>query len=461
MTQHTHPEKGSVMAKSPDPVFIEAGQTGTPGSQSQGNSKGPTGDEKSYDFLETWKIPTSGPGRAFYNLKRRLNRDVEAKHQDFVTWQQYLADVAAAHASHAELVERAELEHLVQRLKWLDNTGVRAIMAFANYKSGGKTVSALLVLSILSEITRRATIAIPATGNNATATLARYSGTTDRHRDTIQQLSDKLDTIKNHQDLDLGLAITDAGVRIVGEDKADANNVDNNYKLPNFVQVLLGIVGHVRYIGLDLGNDNIHRDSIGLVAPRLAHVLNFCFPFDDVILEDTIQDTVRGYYSDRAHFGDLQAMLKDGGLSDEDMFEINPADVEKTGFSTPTMTKVQHAVVIANRAGEADTVDFDHFMRPEQSASADATPTWDGVGIKVPLDPHLDTKQSLVREAPFSLDNISPETWKAGLLAAIANLEAAARIQGIDISGAPQFTPPPVPEVEHPFPAMLGASRKE
>jgi hypothetical protein len=446
------------MSRSHDPDFVEAGRETKPKASSTPVSSTP---QKSYDFLETWSIPTGGFGLWWYKTRCFLNRDTKANHQDYLRWQQYQSDLRAAKELHEQMVSRAEIDYLIRRLKWLDNQGIRAIMAFANYKSGGKTVSLLLVLSTLAEHTRRACIAIPATGNHATATLARYSGTAEFHRDTIQQLSDKLASIKNHQDLDVGLAITDAGVRIVGEDKSDANKVDNDYKLRNFVQVLLGIVPHVRYIGLDLGNDNIHRDSIGLVAPRLAHVLNFCFPHDDVILEDTIQDTVRGYNSDRAHFDDLYAMLKDSGLSDEEMFHINSEDVAKTGFSAPTVDKVAHSVVIANRAGEDDSVDFDSFMRPDQNATAVATPVWDGVGVKVPLDPYLDTKQALVREAPLSLANVSPETRRAGLLAAIANLEAAARLQGIDISDAPQFIEPPVPEVEHPFPAMLGANRKE
>ena len=442
------------MARLHDPDFVGAGRETAP----QTSSTPEPAPQRSYDFLRTWNMPTGGLTLASYNVKRALSKEFNAKHQDYLRWQQYQRDLQAAQELHKQLVSEAENEYLIRRLKWLDNQGIRAIMAFANYKSGGKTVSLLLVLSTLAEHTRRACIAIPATGNHATATLARYSGTAEFHRDTIQQLSDKLATIKNHQDLDVGLAITDAGVRIVGEDKSDANKVDNDYKLKNFVQVLLGIVPHVRYIGLDLGNDNIHRDSIGLVAPRLAHVMNFCFPHDDVILEDTIQDTVRGYNSDRTHFDDLYAMLKDSGLSDEEMFHINSEDVAKTGFSAPTVDKVAHSVVIANRAGEDDRVDFDSFMRPDQNAAAAATPVWDGVGVKVPLDPYLDTKQALVREAPLSLANVSPETRRAGLLAAIANLEAAARLQGIDISGAPQFTEPPVPEVEHPFPAMLGAN---
>ena len=81
-----------------------------------------------------------------------------------------------------------------------------------------------------------------------------------------------------------------------------------------------------------------------------------------------------GGKSPQDHFDDLYAMLKDSGLSDEEMFHINSEDVAKTGFSAPTVDKVAHSVVIANRAGEDDRVDFDSFMRPDQNAAAAATP---------------------------------------------------------------------------------------
>jgi hypothetical protein len=317
-------------------------------------------------------------------------------------------------------------------------------MAFCNIKSAGKTTDLLQVLSVIAQYTRRMVLAIPATQNSATSTLALMAGVPEEYGITIEELSRRIKELGTYLALSKEVPKTLNGVGIVSEDFNNALSVDNNYNLEKFMELLLEVLPNVDYVGLDLGNDNIQNDSIALAAARFAHVLNFCFLYKKAVATRSFHNTVQGYNTD-----------------------LRPADVEgspyrevlaSTGIFTPTPEKVAHSIVIANLAPLEEEIDFDEHMRPVQRAAAVLLPQWEGVGIKMPHDPYLDNEDASGVVKPVDLSKVSPVTHQQALKIAVANLQEAARTQGIDISRAPVFTPPPVPAVEHPFPAMLRAN---
>ena len=430
------------MARSHDPDFVEAGPGAKPKTESR--TPAPSTPQRSYDFLGTWSLPTSGAGLAFYNLKRMLVRDFNAKHKDYLVWREYQTALADARARHAQIVFDAETEYLIELLRFLDNKGIRAIMAFCNIKSAGKTTDLLQVLSVIAQYTRRTVLAIPATQNNATSTLALMAGIAPQLGITIEELSRRIKELGTYLALSKEVPKTPNGVGVVSEDLNNALTVDNQYNLQKFIELLLEVLPNVDYIGLDLGNDNIQNDSIALAAARFAHVLNFCFLYGKAVPTRAFHNTVQGYNTD---------------LRPTDVEHLPHREtLESTGIFTPTTEKVAHSVVIANLAPLEEEVDFDEHMRPIQNADALKLPQWQGVGIKLPYDPYLDNADASGLVKPADLNEVTPVTHQQALRIAVANLQEAARLQNIDISDAPQFTPPPVPAVEHPFPAMLGAN---
>ncbi len=433
-----------------EPDFVEAGPGTMPNEPNSSNSSStpasaPTAPEKSYDFLETWKVPAGGAGLAFYNMKKFFNRDIKSNHEDFLVYQDYLNSCGAARQSHGQLVFDAETDYLIEKLRYLDNRGVRAIMAFCNIKSAGKTTDLLQVMSVIAQYTRRTVLAIPATQNNATSTLALMAGIAPQMGITIEELSRRIKELGTYRALSSEVPKTENGVGIVSEDLNNALDVDNLYDLEKFIELILEVWPLVDYIGLDLGNDNIRYDSIALAAARFAHVLNFAFLYGKAVPTRSFHNTVQGYNTD------LRPV-------DLESFPGNREILGATGILTPTSEKVAHSVIIANLAPLGEEVDFDEHMRPEQKADAVRLPEWEGSGFKLPYDPYLDNADASGIVKPANLAYVTAVTHQQALRIAVANLEEAARVQGIDISGAPEFTPPPVPEVEHPFPAMLGAN---
>ena len=427
------------MARLHDPDFVGAGRETTPQTSS---TPEPT-PQRSYDFLRTWNMPTGGLALASYNVKR-LGKDFNSKHQDYLRWQQYQRDLQAAQELHKQLVFDAETEFLIELLRFLDNKGVRAIMAFCNIKSAGKTTDLLQVLSVIAQYTRRTVLAIPATQNNATSTLALMAGIPEQLGITIEELSRRIKELGTYLALSKEVPKTPNGVGIVSEDLNNALTVDNNYNLEKFIELLLEALPNVDYVGLDLGNDNIQNDSIALAAARFAHVLNFAFLYKKAVATRSFHNTVQGYNTD----------LRPPEIENSPYREV----LESTGIFTPTPEKVAHSIVIANLADLDEEIDFDEHMRPIQRADAAPLPPWNGTGIKMPYDPYLDNEDASGVVKPADLSKVTPVTHQQALRIAVANLQEAARLQGIDITDAPVFTPPPVPAVEHPFPAMLGAN---
>ncbi|MBC7764149.1 hypothetical protein H7Y29_00365, partial [Microbacteriaceae bacterium] len=319
--------------RSHDPEFVSAGR------ETKSRTSSTPGDtprtKESYDFLKNWTVPVGGFGLAFYKVKMFLFRDVKSHHEDYMVYQEYLTAVAAAHQGHAQIVFDAETQHLIARLKYLDNLGIRAIMAFCNIKSAGKTTDLLQVMSVIAQYTRRNVLAIPATQNNATSTLALMAGINPDLAITIEELSRRIDDLGSYLALSKEVPKTDNGVGIVSEDLNNALDVDNKYDMEKFIDLLLKVLPNVDYIGLDLGNDNIRYDSIALAAARFAHVLNFVFLYGKAVPTRSFHNTVHGYYTDRQSI-DLES------------FPGNREILKSTGILTPTTDKVAHSIVIAN-----------------------------------------------------------------------------------------------------------------
>lgn len=429
----------------PPPEIVWAG--GSTSSNRQPRADRSASREKSYDFLETWEIPRKGPRLSWYNFKRLLFRDHASNHQMFLEWSEYLAYCEAARIDYARYFDQVETDYLIQKLRFLDNKGIRPIMAFCNIKSAGKTTDLLYVAAVIAQYTRRFVLAIPATQNNATSTLALMAGISEISGITIEELSLRIKELGTYRALSQEVPKTLNGVGIVSEDANSALKVDNQYNLMKFIELLLDVLPNVDYLMLDLGNDNIQTDTIALAAARFAHVLNFSYMHMKAVATRSFQNTVSAYNTD------LQAPDA-ASLPNHDALKL-------TGFFTPTPEKVAHSIVIANLAPLDAGIDYDERMLPSQGADVRNIERWKGEGFELPYDPYLDNEDESGVVKPVDLSKISPVTHKQALRIAVANLEEAARVQGIDVSDAPQFTPPPVPVVEHPFPSMLGANRKE
>ncbi len=429
-----------------EPDFVKAGPATEPkmnSTQTPARSLSkPDLPEESHDYLTTWSMPKGGLGLALYKLRLHLSPDFKAKHDAFMAYQDYLQAVERANEQHAQVVFDAQTQHLIDRLRYLDNTGVRAIMAFCNIKSSGKTTDLLQVLSVIAQYTRRTVLALPATQNNATSTLALMAGINPETAITIEELSRRIDELGTYMALSKEVPKTENGVGIVSEDLNNALDVDNQYNLDSFIKLLLQVLPNVDYIGLDLGNDNIRNDSIALAAARFAHVLNFVFLYGKAVPTRSFRNTVQGYNTD------LRPVPQDELPDNRDV-------LASTGVGTPTTEKVAHSIVIANLASLDTEIDYDEHMRPEQKADGISLPMWEGKGFHMPYDPYLDNADASGIVKPAHLDRVTAVTHQQALRIAVANLEEAARIQGIPTHGGPQYIEPPVPEVPHPFPAML------
>ena len=474
-----------------EPVFIRSGAT-PPVAPPSSPPVLPaiTPQPRNYDFLLSWKMPERGFARLVYNTKCVLNRNFKANHEDYLKYQQYLAEVDAANAAYRAEVDRLNAEYqladeasevdyrqqfeqnerayarmyfqavtdyLIERLRYLDNLGIRPIMAFCNIKSAGKTTTLLQVLSVIAQYTRRTVLAIPATQNSATSTLALMAGIAKGMGVTIEELSRRIDELDSYRALSTVVPKTPNGVGIVSEDTNNALNVNDQYNLNKFIELLLKVLPSVDYIGLDLGNDNIRNDSIALAAARFAHVLNFSYLDRKPVTVRSLENTVAGYNTDTQL--DLRYYRLDGF---EDV-------LTHTGIGTPTPEKVAHSIVIANLAPIDAVIDYGKHMDPSQRVDS-TLPQWAGVGINMPYDAWLDHADGSGEVKPVDLARITPVTHQQALRIAVANLEEAARVQKIDISDAPRFVAPQkpvitrfrvpepvlpkVPVIEHPFPTL-------
>jgi hypothetical protein len=398
--------------------------------------------EESFDYLKSYKLPKSELGMLWYNLRKALSAEVKTRHENYLKLRAYEAELERARQEHAQVVFDARTEHLIDRLRYLDNLGIRPIMAFCNVKSAGKTTSLLQVLSVIAEHTRRSVVAIPATQNIATSTLALMAGVDSPNAITVGELSRRIDELNTFRSLDTRISMTRNGVGIVSENQNNVVSMNDQYTLEKFVELLMKVLPNVGYIGLDLGNDDINNDSIAVAAVRFAHVLNFSYLYGKAVPTTSLRRTVDGYNTDTQ--------------MDQAHYQLaNPADAILTGIGIPTVEKVSRSIVIANLAPLDKEINFDELMEPKQAGLSNPLPTWRGRGFNVPYDPYLDNADESGVVKPANLDHVTDVTHQQALEIAVANLEEAARVQGISTEGAPEFTPPPVREPEHPFPSML------
>lgn len=352
---------------------------------------------------------------ADYDLARQMMQDeINAAHDEALIEH-------TAWKAQKELEAKTDYrDALDARVKYLGrDMGISATIAIANIKSATKTATTLGSASEMAELTRKKTVLLPMTSNTATATAGKMAGivgsvvTIDEYIEQIESFADafSLDRVPG----------TDAGLTVVVEGNSGAANDDDEDKVVKLVHAVDVSLNSVRFLYLDLGNDNIRRRRIALQAARLAHVLVFPFNVQDPITHDSLRETLDGYNSDKGIPEDIW----------KDLYE-DFRNIDRTGINTPTPVKVAQSIVVATKA--EGPVDFNYYTRPmRQDASAEGFMEWDGTGICVPLEPRWTQRNPNGGVTPYSREKIQLETHISYLEITVAALELAGHAQGINI----------------------------
>lgn len=312
----------------------------------------------------------------------------------------------------------AYVANRVDRLRFLASLGIQPIMSFCNIKSGTKTTNALYVGSVISEITRKKVLVVPATQNTATGTTAVMAGISSANSITVSQLSRDIKDYGAFRVLSSRVPVTQFGLAVVSEDDNNVQVKKSMYAIEEFRELALTILPNVDVLILDHGNDDIQDGSVVLEATRLSHVLNFAFDVTAPITRVMLSRTLRGYNTD----------------TDEVDMTLDPNT--QTGRSTSTLDKVAHSVVIATKTSPGAYTDFEALTTPEeQSVHASPLPKWQGTGVQVPMDDYIATVMDGETVSICDLNKIDERTYLQYLEIAVANFEEAARVQGITIPG--------------------------
>lgn len=320
-------------------------------------------------------------------------------------------------------------EYLIEALRFLANLGITPVISFVNIKSATKTSNALGVGNVIAQFTRKRTLILPASTNSATGTLGLMSGVHGVPI-TFSEYSRNLKEFGVPRTLSRRVPLTPWGLGVIIEDANSAADEDDDLAAKQFLDTVDTTLPNVDVLILDHGNDNISKLSIVLQAARISHTLNLPFKFDDPVTGDMLERTMAGYSTDNGIPEDVETSLY--------------AEFENrrfTGLDTLMSEKLRRSIIIATKAKIDEAVDFRALATPViQGAHAQGIKQWDGVGIRVPTDPSVGKKDDKGRLMPFNLDALQRDTLIAYLEIAVANFEAAAPLQGFDLSSY-NYTP--------------------
>jgi hypothetical protein len=342
-----------------------------------------------------------------------------------------LAEIEEMHAEERrkadELARKAALEaetdwH-IKRLRHLAALGIQPIIAFCNIKSGSKTTAALYVGSLIAEYTRKNVVALPATHNSATSTLAAMAGIAEGETITISEYSNDIDEFGVYRTLSQRVPRTEFGLGVISEDPNSTIDEENGTEAvqreayDTFDKVIRTTLPNVDVLLLDLGNDNIERYNIALSAARFADVLNLVALKTATYSKLTMRKTFTGYSTGKA----LDLPENKEPLPGE---RFSPSD------------KVLASNLIMSGVGLGETIDFDELTRPpEQMMHAPDQVRWHGHGFCVPYDPYIAREDGSVCD----ITKIMPETKLAFLRIAVASFEKAAWSQHINTGADPHL----------------------
>lgn len=332
-----------------------------------------------------------------------------------------------------------EYERLVCRLIHLANHGVTGIIFVANGKSTGKTRS----LQIIGETLRhflpgRLTDMMLATANLTTSTLNRMSDVPAEDRKSVVDYLYQTADARYAREIRDALPQTVSGAGVIGEMQANPNR-PKNWGMSAFVRTALRITTTNSFLLLDGGNDDNVRDSVPFWAARLAHAHVYVYEPGNGPVIATLRSDVASFREDNASGpylvtrAELVKTFADGFI-DEHTLRL-------TGVDISTITKVQNAVVVANRAEAVDREEVAKYMRkPDDMGDKPNPRDWRGPAVNIPFIESLAGTRpgpdGIPEPNPCVWENLTHEEQFSALRLTVAALEAIAENRGMsDIVG--------------------------
>lgn len=322
--------------------------------------------------------------------------------------------------------------YLIARLRQLINLGVAPVLAFGNIMKGGKTTLALYIASVIAEFTRCFVIIAPTTANTATSTLADRAGIPESERLSVSRLISHLYDYDTFRKLSRSIPKTPHGVGIISEDAGsviDDNSAAGNDQLQtfsSFLNMLRMLYPLTQVLILDLGNDNIERHSVAVLAAQAADQITLVATRTVPESAGTLSKTMNGLSTGKQLIG---------------LPESSAEPMPGTAVTIARKTQVA-TVVMSGVTDQSEPTNFDTLTRSTrvQSVFEEDTFAWKGRGMEVPYDPYIASMQ------PCNLWKIAPETLQAILEIAVHLLEQATVSQRIYVpplnipSGTPRLT---------------------
>ena len=368
--------------------------------------------------------PEGGWAKAIYSIRRMFGLSGYTKQQltELRAAREAEAERLQAEQAEAEARERADaekqayiaqrdaaIEHLISQLRIIMNSGVQPTISMLNYKSGGKTTTAVYMASLIAEYCRKTVLIFPSTKNSATSTLSRITGIQSGNMITVRQLSQAIKDYDTYRALSQYVPRTVHGVGIISEDRNNQIEDETDYDVNLFDEVIRTITPNVDVLFMDHGNDNVERTSISLRATHMSDVLVFTSFMRVPMSIETMTDTYYWYSKDDAYDGTPPS-----------------ASVVLPGEQMSTISKLETALMAVTGVKPDDRqIDFGTLLRPQGFKRPE-----DDHYLIVPSDPYIAQEQPTAAR----LDALQPETLLAYLQLTVTCLEQAARNQGYTVS---------------------------
>lgn len=393
----------------------------------------------------TWQVPTGVAGWN-YLLKRSFSKKYSNNHADHLLWQEYMADCEAAHeewqqecdmlrqelAVRNAAAERAYNQVLVKKIM---NLGVLPTVVGGNWKSGGKTTLLAYVGALMSKLSGRNCLLLPATANTKTATSGKITGLSGGL--TMLEYERDLPSFTTAKLLFGRLATTSDGLAVVVEDQDD-NVKGKKFDSARFYPVMRNAYQMATgCLMIDPGNDNWLELDIPLTATQAAEVIVFTATNTAPGSHDTMINCLKTLRTDTYN-----------GVGDD-------VDGRMPGEFRSTADKIRHAVVVINGVKPDDApYDFDKLRTDGAYNVKESAPVqWEGEGCIVPYNSFIHGGHNKLNIV--DLEAIDTATYDAYLAVALAILTEGARAMGISLDELPVFTPeefeaPPEPQLPEP-----------
>jgi hypothetical protein len=291
-----------------------------------------------------------------------------------------------------ELVE-IEIRNLEAWLLALANVpGLQITVSVINTKGGAsKTTITINVGSLITNVTRKVGIVLPATTSTSTSTAAMVAGIEPEDTLTITKFASKWAEFGNFAQLSQLVKTNKFGLRVIAEDPVKDIGIGNTMKTPTYLNVKKTVEDNSDLRILDHGNDDPEIGSVVLEAARGSDVIVFTATADNPVTLRKLSDSLRLYQSDEPLYGDFD--------------ESVPEHVRIS-----TRKKVEKGIVVISRVadGEDPASYRQYYNHTDIWGNQTSNSGFAGTYLTVREDPYIGDINNVVAD----LDKVDRTTYR-------------------------------------------------